>query len=73
MPRKAVAKMQTSASAGLRQPVSPDLAMHAPSASSSAAYQRLSENGQLYAWLIFGGMIWEVSSSVSSRDISVLL
>jgi len=57
MPRKAVAKMQTSASAGLRQPVSPDLAMHAPSASSSAAYQRLSENGQLYAWLIFGGMI----------------
>ena len=57
MPRKAVAKIHSSASAALQQPAPSDWAMNAPSATSSAGYQRLSENGQLYAWLLFGGMI----------------
>ncbi|MBA2224654.1 c-type cytochrome domain-containing protein [Thermogemmata fonticola] len=57
MPRKATAKVQPPPAANHAESDSLDFSIGAPPSPRSGGYQPLSENGQLYAWLIFGGMI----------------
>lgn len=57
MPRKATAKVQPPPAATHAESDSLDFSPGISPPPHSAGYQRLSENGQLYAWLIFGGMI----------------